>query len=85
MIGANDDQRARVEAFATRTMHHLDMPDGQQVYDVPADERYGPNVEEHEVVWTDAQGDDRRTHISDDQWTQFFQPLEQPAAQEVTS
>jgi hypothetical protein len=83
MVGADDSQRQRVEHFVRRTMDDLDMPDGQQVYDVPADERFGPNVDEHEVVWTDKHGDPRRTHISDEQWEQFFHPIEQPA--EVTS
>jgi hypothetical protein len=72
MVQATDGQRAAVEHFIGRSMHDLDMADGTHVADVPS---WGPHDDGHELEWADQHGDPRRTHVTDAQFAEFFQPI----------
>jgi hypothetical protein len=66
-VGPTDEQRAKLEAFLSRTMADLDMAEGTEV-------ELAETAENGHVLvdWTDKHGDARRTAISPGDFDLFF-------------
>jgi hypothetical protein len=71
LFNATPEQWAPVAEFLGRSMSDLDMPDGTQVEAV---EHWGPHESGCDLLWTDKNGDARRTHVSDEQLAEHFEP-----------
>lgn len=68
VISPTDEQRAEMEAFLSRSMADLDLPDGTAVTAAETAENGHVLVD-----WTDQHGDARRTAVSPEDFAEFFQ------------